>query len=74
MTREQMIKRSFKPYMELELETHLGILPVILVATDFDNEVLTVRPVDAERYEQDDLKVSISRISFKKADKLKLVK
>lgn len=74
MTRQQMIKRSFKPYMILELETHSAIIDVILVSADFDNEVFIVRPLDIDCFENDDLHVSISKLNFKKDDKLKLIK
>ena len=74
MTRQQMIKRSFKPYMVLELETHNSIIDVILVSVDFDNEVFVVRPFDVDVFENEDLHVSISKLSFKKVNKLKLIK
>ena len=74
MTRQQMIKRSFKPYMILELETHSTIIDVILVSADFDNEVFIVRPLDIDCFENDDIYVSISKLSFKKAEKLKIIK
>lgn len=40
MTREEMIKRSFKPYMILLYNDMYGVKDMMLVSADFENEVL----------------------------------
>lgn len=74
MTRDQMLKRSFKPYMILELQTHISLIDVMLISADFDNEVFIVRPLDIENYMNEDVSVSISKLNFKKQNKLKIIK
>lgn len=75
MTREEMIKRSFRPYMIITYNDRHGDKDMILVSADFENEVFTLRPLDIDRYEDEDFQVSISKVSFKKKEKsLKIIK
>ncbi|MBB2951943.1 hypothetical protein FHR29_002675 [Sphingobacterium sp. JUb56] len=74
MTREEMIKRSFKPYMILIHHSHYGDIEMILVSANFDNETFTLRPIDIENFEEEDYIISISKVSFKKKESLKIVK
>ena len=48
MTREEMIKMRFKPYMIIAYQTNRMPLPVdcLLSAIDFDNELMTLTPLD----------------------------
>ncbi|MNK97544.1 hypothetical protein D3C87_1178850 [compost metagenome] len=74
MTRDEMIKRSYKPYMILIHHSHYGDIEMILVSANFDNETFTLRPIDIEKYEEEDLIISINKVSFKPKEKLKIVK
>lgn len=74
MTREQMIKIGFRPYMKLMLETHYGLIETILIAANFDNETLTLRIIDVDKFEEEDLTVSISKVSLpKRTTALKII-
>lgn len=64
MTREQMIKVAWKPYMEVEYKTERMEFPIIcmLLAVDFDTEVFKLSPIDTEQYEPDDVYISVQHI------------
>lgn len=52
MTRDEMVKRMFKPYMILMLDTHYGKIETLLIAMNFDNETFTLRILDVEKFEE----------------------
>lgn len=64
MTREQMIKTNWKPYMKIEFKTLSMENPIIciLLAINFESEILTLLPVDTETYEPDEVFMSIQYI------------
>lgn len=75
MTREEMVKRSFKPYMVLIFHDRDKDVEMMLLAVNFDNEVFTLSPVYTDFYEDDAITVSISKVSFpKKSTKMKVLK
>lgn len=75
MTREEMVKRSFKPYMILIFHDRDKDVEMMLLAAHFDNEVFTLSPVDTDFYEDESITVSISKVSFpKKVTKMKVLK
>jgi len=75
MTREEMVKRPFKPYMILIFHDRDKDVEMMLLAAHFDNEVFTLVPVDTDFYEDESITVSILKVSFpKRKAKLKVVK
>lgn len=75
MTREEMVKRSFKPYMILIFHDLGKDVEMMLLAVNFDNEVFTLSPLDTGFYEDEAIHVSISKVSFKKKEtSLKVLK
>lgn len=64
MTREEMIKKSFKPYMLLNVDTAYGVIEMMLIATNFDNECFLMRIIDVDKFDEEDIWISISKISF----------
>jgi len=68
MTREQMIKTNWKPYMKLEFKTSSMENPImcILLAINFESEILTMLPVDTETYEPDEVFMPIQYIFIPK--------
>jgi len=66
MTREQMIKTNWKPYMKIEFKTSSMDNPIIciLLAINFESEILTILPVDTETYEPDEVFMPIQYISL----------
>ncbi len=75
MTREEMVKRSFRPYMILIFHDRDKDVEMMLLAVHFDNEVFTLAPFDTEIYQDEAITVSISKVSFpKRAAKLKVIK
>lgn len=73
MTREEMCKFSFKPYMAIEVRFWRQDfwIECLLCAIDFDKEVATLQLIDAN-CDKEDFQVSISNI--RKSRKLKVVK
>ncbi len=75
MTREEIVKRSFRPYMILIFHDRDKDVEMMLLAVHFDNEVFTLAPFDTKTYEDESINVSISKVSFpKRATKLKVIK
>jgi hypothetical protein len=64
MTREEMVKISWKPYMKIEYKTPRMEFPILcmLLAVDFESEVFTVCPIDTEVYEPDNVFMSVQYI------------
>lgn len=73
MTREQMIKTNWKPYMKLEFKTSSMENPIIciLLAINFESEILTILPVDTETYEPDEVFMPIQYIFIPQPRKVK---
>lgn len=75
MTREEMVKRAFKPYMVLIFHDRDKDVEMMLLAVNFDNEVFTLSPIDTDFFEDDAITVSISKVSFpKRVPRLKVLK
>lgn len=67
MTREEMVKRHWKPYMAVTYKDEGMKVPVecLLSAIDFDAEILTLTPIDAA-YHQDEFKANLKFVSIPK--------
>jgi len=76
MTREVLIKRKITGYMLIDFkhaETPVTT-EVMLVAVNYDTEILTLRPFpDSNPFEQDEFPAHISMCEFSRY-KLKLIK
>lgn len=67
MTREEMVKRHWKPYMAINYQDKGMKHPAecLLSAIDFDAELLTLTPID-DFYEQKEFKAPIQFCSIPK--------
>lgn len=67
MTREEMVKRHWKPYMAVTYKDEGMKAPVecLLSAIDFDAEILTLTPIDTA-YHQDEFKANLKFVSIPK--------
>lgn len=65
MTREEMVKRSWKPYMIIDYKDEGMLHPVdcLLSAIDFDAEILTLTPIN-DFYEQREFKANLKFCSI----------
>ncbi len=70
MTRDDLMKLSIKPYMVVhyKLPRYENNIECLLLAVDFDNETMTLKPLEDKNYSPnaDDFVVSISRCSIPK--------
>jgi len=76
MTREEMVKRSWKPYMEILYQEDRMREPVVclLVGIDFDGEIMDLQPLD-DKYRHEDFKANLKYCSVpKKVTEFKVVK
>lgn len=66
MTREQMLKTNWKPYMKIEFKTPSMELPILcmLCSINFESEVITLIPFDTEYYEKDEVLMSLEYITI----------
>ena len=75
MTRDEMCKRSWKPYMSIDYKTDRMELAVecLLSEINFDNETMTLTPIN-EMYEQKDFVANIKfcSVTRKKMTAVKL--
>lgn len=64
MTREQMVKIAFKPYMRLEYKTDRMEFPILcmLIGVDFDTELFKLCPLDTEMYEAVDVWIPVQHV------------
>jgi hypothetical protein len=60
MIRDQFIKYKFKAYMQIDYKSPRMEEPIrcMLIAIDFDNEVMTLTPIDYD-YENDNFNTTI---------------
>lgn len=60
MTREEMVKRQWKPYMFIDYKDNGMKLPVecILSGIDFDAEILTLTPIN-DFYRRDEFQANL---------------
>jgi len=67
MTREEMVKRHWKPYMIIQYQDHGMTHPAecLLSAIDFDAEILTLTPIN-EFYEQKEFDANLKYCSIKR--------
>lgn len=78
MTRERFLSLRFRPFMELDFITKRGVheetfIPVMLLAIDWDNDVLKVVPFPRTNLEEIEFWTSIDHIESPKP-KLKITK
>lgn len=74
MTREEMVKRHWKPYMIIEYkdEGMLHSAECLLSAIDFDAELLTLTPIN-EFYDRKEFTANLKYCSFSKRLKAETV-
>lgn len=67
MTREEMVKRLWKPFMSIDYQDTGMQYPAecLLSAIDFDAEILTLTPIH-EYYKQQDFKANLKFCSIPK--------
>ena len=55
MTREEMVKKAYKPYMVIMYKvrhySEFKQIECLLVAVDFDNELMTLQPLEDGNFE-----------------------
>lgn len=72
MTREEMVKRAYKPYMVILYRQRYFLeaktIECLLVSIDFDNELVTLQPLESANYDilTSTFITSISNCSFPK--------
>lgn len=68
MNRDEMVKRSWKPYMILHYQNKRMEYPVecLLVMADFDDEIFELQPLDQDTYEQQTFFTSIENVHVPK--------
>lgn len=66
MTKDTFISRYFKSCMEIHYKTDRMPEPVsmMLLAIDFENQVMKLCPIDIELYEEKEIWVSIDYCEF----------
>ena len=68
MTREEMVRKSYKPYMVINYKpkNYTKLAEALLCAVDFDNETMTIQLLDDPIYNvpDDPITVSISCCFF----------
>lgn len=76
MTKERFNSLRFKSYMEVDyIHQKLinGSIPCMLLAVDFDNDVVKLKPVFSEEYEDNEFWCSIEYFDLPKK-KMRVVK
>ena len=76
MERDEMVKRSWKPYMEIHYQENRmpEAIVCLLTGIDFDSEIMTLQPLD-EKFKNVDFPANIKYCSIpKKITALKIVK
>lgn len=68
MTRGEMLKINFRPYMLIDYKPERSerVYEMLLAGIDFDKEVMTLSPMQINYYENQDYVVSISTCSIAK--------
>lgn len=75
MTREQLMKCSFKAYQKVTLKTpKLPEIDCMLLSVDFENCVMQVMPFDYTDYQSDAITVSTDYIQLYKRKPFEVVK